>query len=49
MRAPPVTKGMLIARIDRDQVDQQRSRDEAGLDPRSRKSSRPRPKSSGRE
>jgi HlyD family secretion protein len=26
-----VTKGMLIARIDRDQVDRQRSRDEAGL------------------
>src|SRR5579864_3978822 len=27
----PVTKGMLIARIDRDQMEQQRSRDEAGL------------------
>src|SRR5437868_2906398 len=26
-----VTKGMLIARIDRDQIDQQRNRDEAGL------------------
>ncbi len=27
----PVTKGMLIARIDRDQVEQQHSRDEAGV------------------
>src|ERR1700676_3613683 len=26
-----VTKGMLIARVDRDQVDRQRSRDEAGV------------------
>ncbi len=31
MKGASVTKGMLIARIDRDQVDRQRSRDEAGL------------------